>query len=410
MPGPYPLNTLAPVITSAGLVVPSFEDILASFQAEYRGIYGADVYLAADSQDGQLLGILSEAIYDTNDAIATVFNGFSPGTAQGTALSSLVKINGLKRESPSFSTAALYLVGVAGTIIPSGIVADGFGNQYSLPPNTVIPYSGDITVTGTCLTPGAIASPTGTITEFITIIPGWQNCTNPAPSVPGAPVEDDAELRLRQSVSTSLPAQTPLLAIEAAVANLPGVQRYAIYNNDKSAPDSNGIPSHSIAVVVLGGDAVEIATVIAEKKSPGCGTFGTTQEIIIDPAGVPNTINFFFLHEVPVYFAITLRALAGYLSSTGALIQQVMSAYISTLPIGQNVQYTKLGGPANLSGSAALAVSGLTQPQLDVLSATYEIQTMFIGLAPTPANRADIMINFASGASCPIANGTVTPV
>ena len=406
----YPLPTLAPTIGPDGITIPSYEDILASKQATYRGVYGSDVDLASDTQDGQSLAIESQAVYDTNDAIATVFNGFSPTNAQGAALSSLVKINGLQRESSSFSTADLYIVGVAGTIIPSGIVADGFGNQYSLPPNTVIPYSGDITITGTCLTPGAIASPENTITEFVTVIPGWQSCTNPAPSVPGAPVEDDAELRQRQSVSTSLPAQTPLLAIQAAIANLPGVQRYAIYNNDKRYPDSNGVPRNSIAVVVLGGDPVEIATVISEKKSPGCGTFGTTSEIIIDPAGVPNTINFFPLIERQVYFTITLRALPGYLSSTGNLIQQVMGAYISTLPIGQNVQYTKLGGPANLNGTAALAVSGLTQPQLDALSATYEIQTMFIGLAPAPTTRADIMINFASGADCPAANGTVTPV
>ncbi len=406
----FPLPTLGPTIGPAGIVIPAFEDILASLQSDMRSIYGSDIDLAADTQDGQLLAIQAQAIYDTNDAIATVFNGFSPTYAQGTALSSLIKINGLQREVPSNSTAALVLVGVAGTIIPSGIVEDQFGNQYGLPPNVEIPSSGSIIVLGTALVPGAILSPANTITRFVTIIKDWQSVTNPSPSVPGAPVESDATLRGRQSVSTSLPAQTPLLAIEAAVANLTGVQRYAIYNNDTAALDANSIPSHSIAVVVLGGDPVEIATVIAEKKNPGTGTFGTTAEIIIDPSGVPNKINFFYLDETPIYFAIQLHPQAGYLSTTGTLVLQVVAAAINTLPIGGNVQWSKLWAAANLSGSVALAVTGISQSQLDALSNTYEIVTLFIGLAPAPTGTTDITITFEAGASCPPANGSVTVV
>lgn len=406
----FPLPTLGPTITADGITVPSLEDIIASEQASYRQIYGSDVDLDSDTQDGQLLSILAQSIFDTNDAIVTVFNGFSPTNAQGVALSSLVKINGLRRLSPSLSTAALVIVGEAGRLIPSGIVADGFGNQYGLPLNTVIPFGGEITVTGTCLTPGAIASPANTITQIVTIIPGWQTVNNPAPSVPGAPVESDATLRQRQSVSTGLPAQTPLLAIEAAVANLSGVQRYAIYNNDKAVADANGIPSHSIALVVLGGDAVGIATVISEKKNPGTGTFGTTSEVVLDPSGVPNRINFFYLAEVPIYFALTIRALPGYISTTGQTVLGVLAGYINALPIGENVVYSRLWAPANLSGTAAVAISRLPQAQLDALSSTYEVTALAVGLAPAPTSTNDIVIHFASGAQCAAVNGVLTTV
>src|SRR5271165_3585040 len=87
---------------------PSFQTWLTG---QYQSIYGADVILTPDSQDGQFLAILARAFYDTAALGASVYNSFSPVTAQGVGLSRLVKINGLTRLSPSFSTVVLTLVG-----------------------------------------------------------------------------------------------------------------------------------------------------------------------------------------------------------------------------------------------------------------------------------------------------------
>jgi uncharacterized phage protein gp47/JayE len=412
----YPLPTLGPTITSAGITVPAFEDILASYQASYRGIYGSDVSLAANDQDGQLLGILSQAVYDTNDAIVTVFNGFSPTNAQGAALSSLVKINGLQREASSFSTAPATIIGQALTFIASGIVQDGFGNQWTLPSNVQVPTGGAIDVTLTCATPGAITLPEGSTTitanggglSFVTVIPGFQSVTTTSAATPGAPVELDATLRQRQAISTGLPAQTPLEAILANVADLPGVTRYAIYENDTNATDGNGLPAKSICLVVGGGDELAIATTIAEKKNPGTGTYGSTSQIIIDPSGVPNTIRFFVLDFTNIYVGVTLTPLAGYEDTTGTLIQNVVATWVSSLLIGQNVQYWKLGNPINLSGTIAQTVSGLTQPQLDALSATYDVAAVKVGTSPSPTGVIDIPIAFNFAAACVAANVVIT--
>ena len=60
--------------------------------------YGSDAVLTPDSQDGQLLAVFAQAIYDNGQALIAIYNSFSPATAQGAGLSSLVKINGLARD------------------------------------------------------------------------------------------------------------------------------------------------------------------------------------------------------------------------------------------------------------------------------------------------------------------------
>lgn len=371
----YPLATLACTISPTGISAPSYSDILASLQASFQSIYGSDIYIAPDSKDGQLLALLAQIINDGNQADIATYNAYSPAYAQGAGLSSVVKINGLRRESSSNSTAVVTIIGQAGTPINNGLIGDdqNLGTQWALPASVIIPNSGQIQVTATSTTAGNVAAASGTLTVILTPTRGWQSVTNGSGATPGNPVEQDATLRQRQSVSTSLPAQTPLQAIIANVANVPGIGRYAIYENPTGSTDSNGVPAHSIAVVAEGGNIQTIAQTIEAKKSPGTGTYGTTSETVTDPAGVPITINFFELTEIGIFVQATLVPLTGYVTTTKTTISNAILTYLSDLAIGQDSLLGKLFGPANLYGDAATSSSGLTQAQLDALSNTYNL-------------------------------------
>ena len=169
----YPLPTLAATITSTGISAPSYADIYQSLQASFQAIYGSDSYIDPDSQDGQMLAIFAQAMNDANNATIAAYNSFSPTTAQGTGLSSNVKINGLKRLVPSNSTVNVTIVGVAGTTITNGIVGDTAGNQWALPASVVVPGGGSIVVTATCTAPGAINAAPATVTSIVTPTQGW---------------------------------------------------------------------------------------------------------------------------------------------------------------------------------------------------------------------------------------------
>ncbi|WCM21351.1 hypothetical protein NDK50_07860 [Paraburkholderia bryophila] len=369
----YPLATLACTITSTGITAPSYTDILNSLTASFQGIYGSDIYIDPDSQDGQWLATLAQIINDGNQTDVTVYNGYSPSYAQGAALSSQVKINGLRRDISSNSTAVVNVGGQVGFTITNGIAQDSNQNLWNLPATVTIPLSGTIPVTVTAQQPGAITAIAGSISVIYNPQQGWQSVSNPSAASPGNPVEMDSQLRQRQSVSTSLTALTPLQAIAASVANTPGIGRYKLYNNPSSSTDSNGLPSHSIAVVVEGGNIMTIAQTVEAKKSPGTGTYGTTQETVLDPAGVPVTINLFVLSEIGILVQVTVVPLTGYVSTTKTTIINAIVAYLSSFAIGQGSLLGKLFGPANLYGDAATSSSGLTQAQLDVLSATYNL-------------------------------------
>ncbi|HEJ2442739.1 TPA: baseplate J/gp47 family protein [Burkholderia multivorans] len=388
------LTTIAPTIDANGITAPTYADVLAYLQDQYRSIYGADTYLEPDSQDGQMLGVFAKAISDVNSVAIAIYRSFSPATAQGDALSSNVKINGIARKVASYSSADLVLVGQAGATITNGAAKDTNGVQWLLPATVTIPPSGTITVTATCATIGDVSARAGTINQIATPARGWQSVTNPADAAEGAPVEKDAVLRQRQTVSTALPSLTVLDGIIGAVANVPGVTRYVAYENDTSATDANGIPSHSISLVVEGGDATAVANAIAAKKTPGSGTYGTTEVIVTDIYGRPITIRFFRPVAAPIGATVTIKALTGYTSQTGQQIQQAVSDYINGVQIGGGLSGSVEWGDAltvanSVGGGITFKLSGLTLT------------------GPRGAGTPDVALLFNEAASCTPANVTL---
>jgi uncharacterized phage protein gp47/JayE len=269
------------VITPAGPIAPSYPDLKAMLEELHRSIYGSDIYIDPDSQDGQYIAALATIIKDQNDAIISGLNSFFPASAQGVGLSTIVKINGIRRDVPSNSTADLLCVGVAGTDISGLIIGDdlNLNTQWLIAGDpgsetVVIPDAGEITTTATCTTPGGVAAAAGSLTEILTPTRNFQSVTNAADAALGAPVEQDAALRQRQSVSTAIPALSVLAAMYGALKNIIGVNRCFPYENDTKVTDDDGIPANSIAVVIDGGDAATIAATIARYKTPGTGTYG----------------------------------------------------------------------------------------------------------------------------------------
>ncbi|KVP89976.1 hypothetical protein WJ97_23610 [Burkholderia ubonensis] len=382
------------VIDANGITAPSYAEILDYWQTKYRSIYGQDIYLEPDSKDGQLLAVISAAFNDSNSVAIAVYQSFSPATAQGAALSSNVKINGIARKVASYSSADLVLVGQAGATITNGAAKDANDVKWLLPATVTIPPSGTVTVTATCATIGAVAARAGAINQIATPAFGWQTVTNPADAAAGAPVESDAALRQRQTVSTALPSLTVLDGIIGAVANVAGVTRYVAYENDTNATDANGIPSHSISLVVEGGDATAIANAIASKKTPGAGTYGTTAIVVTDIYGRPITIRFYRPTAAPVTATVTLKALAGYTTQTGQQIQQAVSDYVNGVQIGGGLSGSVEWGDAltaanGVGGGVTFKLSGLT------LS------------GPHGAGAPDVSLQFNEAASCTPASVTL---
>lgn len=371
-----------PYIDETGLHIPSYIDIRDDLISQFRQIYGQDIYLDNDSQDYQMISVFALKTYDTMQMLQIIYNNRGPKTAVGTALDGIIKINGLKRKSASYSTCVLTLTGDKGAVIKNGIAQDEAGVQWVLP-ETVVLSTEVFKVSAQCQTIGAVEAMPGVINKIVTPTKGWISVTNDVAAIPGMPVESDAEARARQSVSVAIPSQAMIDSLIAGVANISGVKRYRVYENDTSIADDNGVPGHTIACVVEGGLDTEVGEQIYLRKAPGCGTFGTTTAQYVNSDGLITNIRFFRPAYISIYVSMSIKPLVGYSMAIADNIKTRLADYLNNLQIGADVTIT------SALAAALSALGSLAQPEFSVVE-------FKIGIATNRLSNQDITIPYTS--------------
>lgn len=137
------------------------------------------------------------------------------------------------------------------------------------------------------------------------------------------------------------------------------------------------------------------AQAIADKKTPGTGTYGTTSQTVTDVYGRPLTIRFYRPTYQALTVAVTLKALAGYSSVTGAAVQQAVSDYINGVEIG--------GG---LSASVEWA-DAITAANNVPNNTTFKITGLTL-TGPGGAGTPDVALAFNQAAQCTPAAVSIT--
>ena len=332
-------------LDATGIHTPDLDTVYNWLSNEYKAIYGQDVVLDADTQDGQWVGIIAQALHDTMNVTALVYRSFSPSTAMADALDTNVRINGIARKGATYSMCDVDIVGNVGTEIHNGSVKDTLNRVWNLPELVTIPLEGKITVTARASEPGAWSSLPDTINVINTPTRGWLSVTNPNEGTAGAPVETDADLRRRQQKSVALPAQSVLEGMIAGVAGVSGVTRYRAYENDTNTYDVYGIPAHSTSMVVEGGDAEEIARQIHKHKTVGSGTYGDTTVAVTDSYGLVTNIKFQRPSYVRVKVEVHIKPLQGYTNAYLPDLKARVLQYVNNLGIGEALYIARLIPP-----------------------------------------------------------------
>lgn len=364
-------------IDATGYHYADYPTVLQYFKDKYKGIYGADTYLEADSQDGQELAVRAKAAFDMMAQGAATYNSYSPKTAQGVGLARNVKINGITKQISTKSTVVVTCVGVAGTVLTNCIAQDTLGQKWNIP-LTTIPGPGTVDVIATAQLSGSISAAPNTVTTIFTPTLGWQSVNNAAAATVGVPIETDGQLRIRQTQSTALPSLTVFDGTIGAVENVLGVTAARGYENNTGSTDGNGIPQHSIAMVAAGGSNSDIAAAIQIHKTPGCNTYGSTSVPTVDSKGVPITINFSRPTGVKITGALTLSENAGWSTDYVPLIKAAFAAFVTQIGIGNNAILTKFFIPCYLIGTPAFG--------------TFNIVTLLIGKNAGMPAASDIAI------------------
>ncbi|TGE35868.1 hypothetical protein E4K67_22380 [Desulfosporosinus fructosivorans] len=371
----------APYIDATGLHCPTYQDIMEEQIQQARAIYGQDIYLGTDSQDYQYISTFALKMSDTLQAIKLVYDSRGPGTAIGSGLDILVKLNGIKRNGSGYSVATETLSGTPGTVINNGVVQDKQNYYWNLPPSVVIGTAGTVDAQVTCQTAGPIAANAGDIDAIATPTYGWSLATNALAAVQGVNAETDSQLKGRQSISTSQPSRTVLEGTKGAIAAVSGVTRFIVYENPTNDVDTDGLPPHSITAVVEGGSDADIAQAIFLKKGPGCLANGTTVVNITDQFGQIVPIGFYRPSYVDIDVVVNVKQLTGYTSATTSLIKTALVNYLDSLSIGDDLP------ASSLWGSSLSAMQSLSKP-------TFSITSLTLAKHGLTQGTADITIGF----------------
>ncbi len=289
---------MANIIDANGLTVSTLDEIVAQLKLEFQSIYGNDINLDSDTPDGQIINIFAQAVVDNLDLLTQIYNGFDPDYAIGKTLDMRAAINGVIRLAGTKTLTnitlivdrPLNLVGYDAFLLdPTAkvyTVSDNAGNQFQLVESQTIAIPGSYTYQFQASEPGATLTIPNTITNPVTVVLGVVSINNPTVySSLGINEETDAQVRLRRQRSVSLSSQGYLEGLLALLLNINGVTGAFIYENVGDTVDGDGIPGHSIWVIVQGGTSAEIADAIYSKRNAGCGMKGSVTHPIVQADG-----------------------------------------------------------------------------------------------------------------------------
>ena len=301
-----------------GLVTQSLEEIVQDLTQKWQSIYGADINVEQNSPDGQLINILAQEKKDLLDLITSIYNNLDPDRVIGIPQQILYKWNGLFIKAYTYSyvyidvntTSPVNLQGLDDNIDNAGgtgyTVTDTAGNRWILA-NSQSLQAGSYTLNFRAAQLGAIEALPNTINVMETIVAGVASVNNPAANyITGNQGESSSAFRLRRAQSMATPSQGFDESLQSQLNGLDTVTQVKVYDNRTDA-EVNGIPAHTVWVVVQGGQPDEIGRVIYNNVPPGIPMKGTQSVVIPKQNGDIQTVYYDIPSAVPLYIRMTIK-------------------------------------------------------------------------------------------------------
>ena len=270
---------------SLGLDIPSSEEVRKDLGEKLQNCFKVNptdplLNIEPSSPMGQFLDLVVAEIEAKNTEIAFLANMTNPNTSTGKYLDALAALYGIDRKISEATVVNCTVYGLKGTLIPYGaIVQDDQGNQFrhNAAAGVLIDASGEAETTFSAIDHGSLEVGPGSITQIVTTIAGWDRVENKTAGIVGRDEETDSELRNRMIESYAVNATGYVESIQSNIQELEGVLDCRVlenYNNEPITLFAVNIEPHSVLIAVVGGDDVEIARTIYERKDAGCGTTG----------------------------------------------------------------------------------------------------------------------------------------
>jgi uncharacterized phage protein gp47/JayE len=317
-----------------GLQTLTQNEIVADLTQKFQDIYGEDINVESNSPDGQLINIFAQMLEDYYELLSQVYTSFDPDQAIGTVLDQRCAINGVQRKAGTYTYVnidvvtdrSVTLAGLDTNAVEDAYtISDSEGNQFALAVTSDL-LAGTSSLRFRAVNIGNVEVLPNTITTPVTIILGVLSVNNPSGAAEqGIDEETDAELRERRKRSVSIANQGYTDGLQAALENLPDVTKAAVWQNRGSSTDADGIPGHSIWVIVKGGSDAEIGQVMNYKVAAGVGMKGTQSVNVTQSDGSVATYYFDRPSAETLYVKLDITPLDGQVIIYDDIKEQVSS-------------------------------------------------------------------------------------
>lgn len=301
-----------------GLQTLTQNEIVEDLTQDFQDVYGEDINVESNSPDGQIINIFAQMLEDQYELLSQVNASFDPDQAVGVVLDQRCAINGIQRKAGTYTYVTIE-VETDRSVTLQGLdqypeeqaytVSDGEGNKFVLSATSAI-GAGTSQLVFRALNVGNVEVLPNTITTPVTIVLGVKSINNPGVAITqGTNEETDAELRERRKASVSIANQGYVDGLQAALANIPDVARVNVYQNRSNTTDADGIPGHSIWVVIQGGTDTEIGAVMDNKVAGGVGMKGTESVNVLQSDGQVATYYFDRASAQTLYVSLDITPL-----------------------------------------------------------------------------------------------------
>lgn len=313
---------MADLLNDNGLTVKTANEIREDLVNGFKEVYGSDINLDSNTQDGQIIDIFTQINTDMRELAMGVYNSMNPDLVRGKLQDVRFRINNLFRKQGSFTEIPITLK-LTETVTLNGLDAnyydidasaygftDDSGNVYYLI-DTVTLEPGEHIKLFRAKEQGDINPAIRTVVNPLTIIKGVQSGSNESGAVTIGTIEEtDEEFAERRQHSLEISAQNSCDALQSQLLDIDGVTQAFVYEHDyvnyPTGIDEDGIPLHYIWVIVEGGANSDIAETIY-KNTCGVGTIGDIDIEILSASKQMKTYKFDRVVSTPLYIKFTLK-------------------------------------------------------------------------------------------------------
>jgi uncharacterized phage protein gp47/JayE len=351
----------------------NYSELQSELELRSKELFGEDTNLSEYSPIGIFIRLFSWFLSKTWELAEKVYNSAYITRAEGVQLDRLTAFFNTSRNPEQYATAEISITGTPNVTILEGTRFETeSGIDFALTENMILDENGEGSGKTVSLTPGII----GNVSAGAIKVQSEPNAdilevTNIEPAEGGRDVETDIELLARLRASGASSGSGTPDAIVSEVLGVQGVRSASISVNNEPTT-VNGLPPHSNAVYVLGGNGQEIANALF-KHYVGLQFFGSHSYVINDISGNGHEIAFTPAVPITIFSSVTLMTDNTF---AGDGVNQVKDAIVKIiggttsdgtlyvgLNMGQDVIWSKIQ-------AAVMGVQGINDATLTIGTST----------------------------------------